>query len=261
MPHALPRWRARRPDTVEWAEKSLKNRSSTIGGRPKPAGAIVGNPVGSANFRSSSVRRPCAMPGYDVQIVDEAAKMPANKMGSIVVKLPLPPGCLPTLWQNDKRMSESYLDEFPGYTDRRRRLHRQDGYLIMGRTDDIINVAGHRLSTGGMEEVLARIPTSRNARSSASRTISRASSPVRVRRAEGRRHQAARADREGNRRDGARKDRPGRRLQDRRLRRSTAKTRSGKIPRHDERSPTTIPGPCRRPSTIRLFSTRSPPAR
>jgi propionyl-CoA synthetase len=81
-------------------------------------------------------------------------------MGSIVIKLPLPPACLPTLWQNDERFKESYLSEFPGYyktadagfTD-------EDGYIsIMGRTDDIINVAGHRLSTGGMEEVLAAHP-------------------------------------------------------------------------------------------------------
>jgi propionyl-CoA synthetase len=98
------------------------------------------------------------MPGYDVRIVDEASReMPANKMGSIVVKLPLPPGCLPTLWQQDQRFRESYLAEFPGYYKTADAGFRDDdGYLyIMGRTDDIINVAGHRLSTGGMEEVLA----------------------------------------------------------------------------------------------------------
>jgi propionyl-CoA synthetase len=81
-------------------------------------------------------------------------------MGSIVIKLPLPPACLPTLWQNDARFKESYLAEFPGYYKTADAGFKDaDGYLfIMGRTDDIINVAGHRLSTGGMEEVLAAHP-------------------------------------------------------------------------------------------------------
>jgi propionyl-CoA synthetase len=99
-----------------------------------------------------------AMPGYDVQIVDEGCHpLPPNTMGSIVIKLPLPPACLPTLWQQDERFSESYLIEFPGYYNTADAGFKdQDGYLyIMGRTDDIINVAGHRLSTGGMEEVLS----------------------------------------------------------------------------------------------------------
>src|SRR4029450_4246748 len=81
---------------------------------------------------------------------------PAGKMGSIVVKLPLPPPRLPTLWQADDRFKESYLVEFPGYYKTADAGFKDDdGYLfIMGRTDDIINVAGHRLSTGGLEEVL-----------------------------------------------------------------------------------------------------------
>jgi propionyl-CoA synthetase len=98
------------------------------------------------------------MPGHDVQIVDEQFKeVAANQMGSIVVKLPLPPSCLPTLWQQDERFRESYLAEFPGYYKTADAGYKDDdGYLyIMSRTDDIINVAGHRLSTGGMEEVLA----------------------------------------------------------------------------------------------------------
>jgi propionyl-CoA synthetase len=99
-----------------------------------------------------------AMPGYDVRIVDEQCReVPDGQMGSIVVKLPLPPSCLPTLWQQDERFKESYLSEFPGhYKTADAGFKDADGYLfIMGRTDDIINVAGHRLSTGGMEEVLA----------------------------------------------------------------------------------------------------------
>jgi len=81
-------------------------------------------------------------------------------MGSIVVKLPLPPSCLPTLWQQDERFKESYLTEFPGhYKTADAGFKDEDGYIyVMGRTDDIINVAGHRLSTGGMEEVLASHP-------------------------------------------------------------------------------------------------------
>jgi propionyl-CoA synthetase len=101
------------------------------------------------------------MPGYDVRIVDEACKQVATgQMGSIVVKLPLPPSCLPTLWQADDRFKESYLDEFPGYYKTADAGFKdEDGYIwVMGRTDDIINVAGHRLSTGGMEEVLSSHP-------------------------------------------------------------------------------------------------------
>ena len=101
------------------------------------------------------------MPGYDVRIVDEGCREVApNKMGSIVVKLPLPPACLPTLWLQDERFKESYLTEFPGhYKTADAGFKDEDGYIyVMGRTDDIINVAGHRLSTGGMEEVLASHP-------------------------------------------------------------------------------------------------------
>jgi propionyl-CoA synthetase len=83
--------------------------------------------------------------------------LPASKTGSIVVKLPLPPGSLLTLWQQDERFKESYLSEFPGYYKTADAGFKDDdGYIhVMSRTDDIINVAGHRLSTGGMEEVLA----------------------------------------------------------------------------------------------------------
>ena len=120
--------------------------------------AIAGNPVGLGQLPVKHGSPTVAMPGYDVRVVDEQAKEVApNAMGSIVVKLPLPPSCLPTLWQADERFRESYLDEFPGYYKTADAGYKdEDGYLyIMSRTDDIINVAGHRLSTGGMEEVLA----------------------------------------------------------------------------------------------------------
>ena len=121
--------------------------------------AIAGNPMGLGMLPVKHGSPTVAMPGYDVRIVDEQCKeVPAGQMGSIVVKLPLPPSCLPTLWQQDERFKESYLAEFPGYYKTADAGFKdEDGYLfIMGRTDDIINVAGHRLSTGGMEEVLAR---------------------------------------------------------------------------------------------------------
>ena len=101
------------------------------------------------------------MPGYQVDVVDEAAKpVAAGTMGSIVIKLPMPPGCLPTLWQQDERCREAYFNEFPGYYKTSDAGYKdEDGYVfVMGRTDDIINVAGHRLSTGGMEEILASHP-------------------------------------------------------------------------------------------------------
>ena len=99
-----------------------------------------------------------AVPGFDVQVVDKNCKeVPRGETGAIVVKLPMPPGCLPTLWQADDRFIESYMEEFPGYYKTADAgFQDEDDYLyIMSRTDDIINVAGHRLSTGGMEEVLA----------------------------------------------------------------------------------------------------------
>jgi len=101
------------------------------------------------------------VPGFDVRILDENAKeLPDGTEGVIGIKLPLPPGCLPTLWQKDENFISSYLTEFPGYYATGDGGYKDaDGYLyIMGRVDDVINVAGHRLSTGGMEEVVARHP-------------------------------------------------------------------------------------------------------
>jgi propionyl-CoA synthetase len=102
-----------------------------------------------------------AVPGYDVRVLnEEGAEMPAGEIGTIVIRLPLPPGTLPTLWQADQRYVDAYLARFPGYYLTGDAGYRdQDGYLfIMSRIDDVINVAGHRLSTGAMEEVLAAHP-------------------------------------------------------------------------------------------------------
>ncbi|NVK06442.1 MAG: AMP-binding protein, partial [Marivivens sp.] len=101
------------------------------------------------------------MPGYDVQILDDAGHpVPDGELGAIAVKLPLPPGTLPTLWNAEERFRKSYLNTFPGYYETGDAgMKDEDGYLyIMARTDDVINVAGHRLSTGAMEEVLASHP-------------------------------------------------------------------------------------------------------
>ena len=101
------------------------------------------------------------VPGWNVRVLDETSKeVPRGQIGSICVKLPLPPGTLPTLWNNDDRFVKSYLTEFPGYyMTADAGFMDEDGYVyIMARTDDVINVAGHRLSTGAMEEVLSRHP-------------------------------------------------------------------------------------------------------
>ena len=149
------------PATLKWAEAPLKVPVIDHWWQTETGWCIAGNPVGLGALPIKHGSPTVAMPGYDVRVVDEAAKEVApNQMGSIVVKLPLPPACLPTLWQADDRFRESYTTEFPGYYKTADAGFKdEDGYLfVMGRTDDIINVAGHRLSTGGMEEVVASHP-------------------------------------------------------------------------------------------------------
>jgi len=149
------------PDTVKWAERILGVPVLDHWWQTETGWAIVGNPVGLGMLPVKYGSPTVAMPGYQIEIIDEAGKRSApNQMGSIAVKLPLPPGCLPSLWEQDERFIESYLADFPGhYKTADAGFKDEDGYLyIMGRTDDIINVAGHRLSTGGMEEVLSSHP-------------------------------------------------------------------------------------------------------
>jgi len=149
------------PDTVAWAEHVLgipviDNWWQTETGWP-----IAANPLGLGLLPVKRGSPTVPMPGYDIEIVDSAAQpLACGTMGSIVIRLPLPPGALPTLYGQDERMIESYLTEFPGfYKTSDAGFKDADGYLtILGRTDDIINVAGHRLSTGGIEEVLASHP-------------------------------------------------------------------------------------------------------
>lgn len=149
------------PDTLVWAEQTLKVPVIDHWWQTETGWPMVGNPIGLGLLPIKHGSPSVPMPGYAIAAVDEGChEVKAGTMGSIVVKMPLPPGALPTLWQNDERFKESYLAEFPGYYKTADAgFIDADGYVyIMGRTDDIINVAGHRLSTGGMEEVLASHP-------------------------------------------------------------------------------------------------------
>src|SRR3984893_17682202 len=146
------------PDTVKWAEDVLRVPVIDHWWQTETGWCIAGNPVGLGALPVKYGSATVPMPGYQGDVVDEACQPgSANKIGSIVIKLPLPPANLPTLWQQDERFKESYLTEFPGYYKTADAGFKDDdGYVyVMSRTDDIINVAGHRLSTGGMEEVLA----------------------------------------------------------------------------------------------------------
>ncbi|WP_342361140.1 propionyl-CoA synthetase [Terrarubrum flagellatum] len=149
------------PDTIKWAENCLDKPVIDHWWQTETGWTIAGNPVGLGALPVKYGSPAVPMPGYAVEILDESgAPMKDREMGTIAVKLPLPPGALPTLWKQDERFRESYLTQFPGYYSTSDAGFRdEDGYLyVMGRTDDIINVAGHRLSTGGMEEVLASHP-------------------------------------------------------------------------------------------------------
>ena len=146
------------PDTLSWAENMLRVPVIDHWWQTETGWAIAANCLGLEKLPVKAGSPTKAVPGYDVQILDESAEqLPSGQMGNIVVKLPLPPGCLPTLWNNDARFKESYLSYYEGYYLTGDAGYKdEDGYLwIMSRIDDVINVAGHRLSTGGMEEVLA----------------------------------------------------------------------------------------------------------
>ena len=146
------------PDTIHWAEEQLKVPVIDHWWQTETGWTIAGNPVGLGILPIKYGSPAVPMPGYDMRVLDESGNEVARgELGAICVKLPLPPSCLPTLWQNDERFHDSYLSNYPGYYETADAGYMdEDGYLyIMARTDDIINVAGHRLSTGGMEEVLA----------------------------------------------------------------------------------------------------------
>jgi len=146
------------PDTLRWAENSLDIPVIDHWWQTETGWAICANCMGLHHFpvKEGSPTKPA--PGYKLKVVDDNNNpVKAGEIGALVVELPLPPGTLPTLWNNDEGFVESYLEEFPGnYKTADAGFIDGDGYVyVMSRTDDIINVAGHRLSTGAMEEVLA----------------------------------------------------------------------------------------------------------
>ena len=250
------------PDTIQWAERLLKKPVIDHWWQTETGWCIAGNPVGLGQLPVKHGSPTVAMPGYDVRAVDDAAKeLPRGTMGSLVIKLPLPPACLPTLWQPDERMSESYLAEFPGYYKTADAGYvDQDGYVyVMGRTDDIINVAGHRLSTGGMEEVLAGAPGRRRMRGARHQGRTQGRGAVRLHRAQGRRQPPGRARSRRNACSwSATRSARWRRSaspSSSRVCRRRAREKSSAAP--SRRSPTATPGRCRPRSRIPRCSTRS----
>ena len=167
------------PDTLLWARERLQVPVIDHWWQTETGWPMAANCVGLGMLPVKPGSPTKAVPGYDVRVLSEDnQEMPAGQIGSIAVRLPLPPGSLPTLWNNDAGFEKSYLERHPGhYLTGDAGYQDADGYLyIMSRVDDIINVAGHRLSTGAMEEVLPRIPTSPSARWWAWPTRSRARS-------------------------------------------------------------------------------------
>ncbi len=149
------------PDTIHWLERVSGKPVLDHWWQTETGWTIAGNPAGIELMPVKYGSPTVAMPGYDIRILsDEGEELSRGELGNVVVKLPLPPSCFPTLWNADERFNEAYLEEFPGYykTADAGMMDEDDYLFIMARTDDIINVAGHRLSTGGMEEVIAAHP-------------------------------------------------------------------------------------------------------
>lgn len=147
--------------TIEWAEHHLGRPVIDHWWQTETGWSICANPEGLGLLPVKYGSPGVPMPGYDLQVLDDAGhRVAPGTLGNIVIKLPLPPSALPTLWNADQRFRDSYLDEFPGYYKTADAgTIDADGYaFVMSRTDDIINVAGHRLSTGAMEEVLSGHP-------------------------------------------------------------------------------------------------------
>ena len=146
------------PDTLAWAEQQLGVPVIDHWWQTETGWPIGANCVGLELLPVKPGSCGKAVPGYDVRVLDDGGtEVTDDQIGNIAIKLPLPPGCLPTLWNNDPSYVNSYLESYPGYYKTADAGYKdEDGYLwIMSRTDDIINVAGHRLSTGALEEVLS----------------------------------------------------------------------------------------------------------
>ncbi|MGH7526745.1 MAG: AMP-binding protein, partial [Gemmatimonadales bacterium] len=149
------------PATLRWAEEQLGVPVIDHWWQTETGWPVGSNCVGLGMLPVKPGSCGPAVPGYDVQVLtDDGSEAAPRETGNVVIKLPLPPGCLPTLWNNDAAYQASYLTAYPGYYLTADAGYKdEDGYLwIMSRTDDVINVAGHRLSTGAMEEVLAAHP-------------------------------------------------------------------------------------------------------
>ncbi len=149
------------PDTLHWAEEKLGIPVIDHWWQTETGWSICANCIGIEKLPVKQGSPTKAVPGMDVHVLDENTEpVKTGDVGALVIKLPLPPGTFPTLWNADKRFIEAYLSEFPGYYKTADAgFIDEDGYVfVMSRTDDIINVAGHRLSTGAMEEVLAAHP-------------------------------------------------------------------------------------------------------
>ncbi|MGB0661926.1 MAG: propionyl-CoA synthetase [Mangrovicoccus sp.] len=146
------------PDTINWAAEHLGKPVIDHWWQTETGYAIAANPLGIEQLPIKPGSPAVPMPGYEIEILDDAGHpVGPDTLGAIAIKLPLPPGTLPTLWNAEERFKKSYLNQFPGYYETGDAgMLDEDGYVyIMARTDDVINVAGHRLSTGAMEEVLA----------------------------------------------------------------------------------------------------------
>jgi len=149
------------PPTYEWLKEKTNLPVLDHWWQTETGWAIACNPVGLEYLATKPGSSTVPTPGFDVRILDmDGNECAANEQGAVVIKLPLPPGCLPTIWQDTARFKASYLNEYEGYyLSGDGGYIDEDGYLfIMGRTDDVINVAGHRLSTGEMEEIVAAHP-------------------------------------------------------------------------------------------------------
>jgi propionyl-CoA synthetase len=149
------------PDTLLWAEKQLRVPVVDHWWQTETGWPIGANCIGLGMLPVKPGSCTKAVPGYDVRALgDDGRELPPGQIGNLAIKLPLPPGCLPTLWNNDEGFQKSYLNRYAGYYLTADAGYKdEDGYLwVMSRTDDIINVAGHRLSTGAMEEVLSSHP-------------------------------------------------------------------------------------------------------
>jgi propionyl-CoA synthetase len=149
------------PETYHWAGELLGIPVIDHWWQTETGWPIAADLMGLEPLSTKPGSPTMPVPGYDVRIVDaDGTELEHGETGEIVVKMPLPPGCLPTLWGDDERFVSSYLSQHPGfYTTGDGGYRDADGYLyVMGRIDDVINVAGHRLSTGQMEEVLASHP-------------------------------------------------------------------------------------------------------